>query len=122
MLNLRKISTNSSFKKSQKILKNMHENIKKLIEYSEKGILSKEIVKNGKMNVTLMCMAAGTELSKHTSTREGTVYVIEGKGFFNLLGKDIAMAPGVLIYMAADSVHSLKADENTSFLLTLAND
>lgn len=99
----------------------MHEKISDLIEYPKSGILSKEILKNDKLNVTLMCMAAGTKMSEHTSTRQGTVYVVEGKGVFNLLGKDIAMAPGVLIYMEANSVHSLKAEENTSFILTLAS-
>lgn len=99
----------------------MQENIRELIEYSAKGILSKELVKNEKLNVTLMCMAAGTELSEHTSTRQGTVFVVEGNGVFNLKGEDIVMAPGVLVHMAADSVHSLKAEENTSFILTLVS-
>ncbi|MDX9913305.1 MAG: cupin domain-containing protein [Candidatus Moranbacteria bacterium] len=98
----------------------MHEEIMNLIEYSKGGILSKEIIKNDKLNVTLMCMAAGTDLSEHTSTRQGTVYIVEGKGIFSLKGEDIVMAPGVLIYMEADSVHSLKAQDDTSFILTLA--
>ncbi len=99
----------------------MHKKIRDLIEYSKGGILSKELVKSDKLNVTLMCMAAGTDLSEHTSTRQGTVYIVEGRGVFNLKGEDIAMAPGVLIYMEADSVHSLEAEENTSFILTLNN-
>lgn len=99
----------------------MNEKIMELIEYSKNGILSKDIVKNEKLNVTLMCMAAGTELSEHTSTRQGTVYVIEGKGIFNLLGEDIEMTPGVLIHMDANNTHSLTAEEDTSFLLTLAS-
>ncbi|MGW8184920.1 MAG: cupin domain-containing protein [Candidatus Moraniibacteriota bacterium] len=98
----------------------MHEEIMNLIEYSNGGILSKEIIKNDKLNVTLMCMAAGTDLSEHTSTRQGTVHIVEGKGIFSLKGEDIVMAPGVLIYMEADSVHSLKAQDDTSFILTLA--
>lgn len=99
----------------------MYEKMADLIEYPKKGILSKEIVKNDKLNVTLMCMAEGTEMTDHTSTRQGTVYVVEGKGVFTLLGEEIVMAPGVLIHMAADSVHSLQAEENTSFILTLAS-
>jgi quercetin dioxygenase-like cupin family protein len=89
------------------------------IEYPAKGILSKELVKNNDLGVTLMCMAAGTELSEHTSTRPGTVYVIEGQGVFSLKGEAIAMVPGALIHMEANSVHALKAEANTSFLLTL---
>ena len=97
----------------------MTEKINELIEYSKKGILSKEIVKNDKLNITLFCMAEGTEMSEHTSTKPGTVYVVEGAGIFNLEGKDILMAPGVFIYMEENSVHSIKANKNTSFILSL---
>jgi quercetin dioxygenase-like cupin family protein len=99
----------------------MNEKITELIEYSKNGILSKDLVKNEKLNVAMMSMAAGTELSEHTSTRQGTVYIIEGKGTFNLLGTDIEMTPGVLIHMDANSTHSLRAEEDTSFLLTLTS-
>lgn len=103
-------------------MNNMTEKINDLIEYPKKGILSKEIVKNDKLNVTLMCMAEGTDMSEHTSTKQGTVYVVDGQGIFNLEGKDIEMLPGVFIYMKANSIHSLKAKKNTSFILTLTSD
>ena len=94
-------------------------NIKDLIEYSKGGITSKGISKEGKMNVTLFCMSANTELSEHTSTKQGIVYVIEGKGIFNLEGEAIKMKSGITIFMDENAVHSLKAEENTSFLLVL---
>ncbi|MEK6823757.1 MAG: cupin domain-containing protein [Nanoarchaeota archaeon] len=90
-----------------------------MIEYPKQGVLSKEILKEGKMDCTLFCMVSGTEISEHTSTKQGIVYVIEGQGIFNLEGKDIEMKKGVLIYMKENAVHSLKANENTSFLLIL---
>lgn len=64
-------------------------------------------------------MAKGTELTEHTSTREGIIYVIEGKGVFNLEGETIPMLPGTFIHMKKKAVHSLKVDENTGFLLAL---
>tara|TARA_Y100000031_G_scaffold144055_1_gene175125 strand:+ start:5514 stop:5816 length:303 start_codon:yes stop_codon:yes gene_type:complete len=97
----------------------MDEKINELIEYPKKGILSKEIVKNNKLNITLFCMAKGTGISEHTSTKQGFVYIIEGDGLFNLEGKDITMSSGVFIYMKDNATHSLKADENTSFILVL---
>lgn len=97
----------------------MTEKINELIEYPAKGILSKSIVKNDGLDVTLFCMAKGTDISEHTSTKQGFVYVVEGKGIFNLESQDIIMTPGVLIPMKEKSVHSLKADENTSFILAL---
>jgi len=96
-------------------------NIKQMIEYPSEGILSKEILKNDKMNITLFCMAGGADMSEHTSTREGFVHVLEGKGIFNLKGEDIQMKEGVFIHMNENAVHSLKAEENTSFVLMLVN-
>ena len=96
-------------------------NLRENISYSAGGILSKEIIKNSKLNVTLFCMAKGTELSEHTSTKQGFIYVVEGKGVFNLAGENITMLSGVLINMQENVVHSLKVEENTSFLLSLVN-
>lgn len=89
-----------------------------MINYSDGGILSKVIQKD-KMNVTLFCMSKQTEISEHTSTKQGLVYVIEGKGIFNLEGNDLIMEKGKMILMEENAVHSLKAEENTSFILVL---
>ena len=93
-------------------------NIKEMIDYSANGVLSKVVSKKG-LEVTLFCMAAGTSIGEHTSTKKGCVYVLEGKGVFNLAGEDIVMKEGVIIEMAENAKHSLKAEENTSFLLFL---
>ena len=96
----------------------MELNLKEKIEYPEKGVLSKEIVRDD-LDVTLFSMAKGTEISDHTSTKKGFVYVIEGEGVFNLEGKSIEMKPGIFIFMEKNAVHSLSAKENTSFILAL---
>lgn len=92
-----------------------------LIAYSDGGIMSKTVEKTEKMDVTLFCMAKGTDISEHTSRKQGSVYVVEGDGIFNLEGKDIRMLPGTFIYMKEDAVHFIKASENTSFLLSLVS-
>ena len=97
----------------------MDKNILDMIKYPEEGILSKEIIKNDVIDLGLFCMAKGKEMSDHTSTRAGFVHVIDGKGIFTLEGKEIEMKPGVFIYMDANAVHGLKAEENTSFVLGL---
>jgi nitric oxide dioxygenase len=102
-------------------MNNMNEKINELIEYPKKGILSKDIVKNNKLNINLFCMAKGTEISEHTSTKQGFVYVIEGNGIFILEGKDIIISSGVFIYMKENAIHSLRVNENTSFILVLTN-
>jgi nitric oxide dioxygenase len=97
----------------------MNKKINEMIEYPEEGIISKKIASNEGIDVNLFCMAKGTDISEHTSTKQGTVYVIEGDGVFNLEGKNIEMKEGVIIYMKKNAVHSLKANKNTSFILTL---
>jgi len=94
-------------------------NIKDMIEYPKEGVLSKEIIRTRKNNVSLFCMAKGTEIGEHTSTKQGFIYVVEGRGIFNLEGKSIKMLPGVFIFMKENAVHSLKAEENTAFILSL---
>ncbi|MBU1164207.1 cupin domain-containing protein [Patescibacteria group bacterium] len=96
-------------------------NVKKLIEYPKEGILSKVISSVDNVEVTLFSMAAGTDMSEHTSAKTGIIYVIEGKGVFNLKGEDIIMEPGVMISMPKNAVHSLKAEINTTFLLILSS-
>lgn len=97
-------------------------NIKELIEYPKSGILSKELLKTAKNNITLFCMAKGTEISEHTSTKEGFIYILEGKGIFNLKGEKIPMKKGICIFMRRDARHSLKAEQNTSFILSLCGE
>ncbi len=96
------------------------QDIKKLIAYSPGGITSKVLAKD-RINVTLFCMAAGTEIGDHTSTKEGFVYVLEGEGTFILEGREMGMRPGIFFYMNKNAVHSLKAEKNTSFLLSLCD-
>ena len=81
--------------------------------------MSNVIFKEVNTQVTLFCMAANTDIGDHTSTKEGYVQVIEGKGIFNLEGEEISMEPGRLIYMKKNAKHSLKAIQNTSFILIL---
>jgi quercetin dioxygenase-like cupin family protein len=98
----------------------MSTNVHELISYSLGGVLSKVIVKSKRVNVTLFCMAAGTEIGEHTSMKEGTVHVLEGEGTFILDGESIRMLPGVLIHMKTKQPHAISVNKNTSFLLTLS--
>jgi len=96
-------------------------NLKEQIEYPANGVLSKVISKTEKNNLTLFSMAANTDIGTHTSTKEGFVYVIEGKGIFNLQGEDISMESGRIINMDRNAKHSLTVEKNTSFLLVLTS-
>ena len=70
-----------------------------MIEYPKQGIISKPVLSHNKNEVTLFCMAGGSSMGEHTSTKSGFVYVLEGNGIFNLKGKKIKMLPGTFIFM-----------------------
>ncbi len=73
-------------------------------------------------NVTLFLHGKGDRnIRAYLSTKEGFVYVIEGKGIFTLEGEGIHMAPGVIIFLEKNAVHSLKAEKNTAFMLALSS-
>jgi nitric oxide dioxygenase len=91
-----------------------------LIEYPTSGILSKVLLKDNNTQHSLFCLAAGTEIDEHTSTRNAIITVVEGKGNLNLEGKDIALAPGVFVFMPANAPHALQARDNLAFVLTLS--
>ncbi|MBI2112350.1 cupin domain-containing protein [Candidatus Woesearchaeota archaeon] len=93
--------------------------LQKMISYSDGGIISKVVMASDKLNITLFSMAANTGINEHTSTKAGTVYIIEGEGVFLLAHEPIIMKPGILIQMKPHQPHSISAKKDTSFLLTL---
>ena len=97
-------------------IRSLHETM----EFPREGVFSKVLAKGDVSNHTLMCLAKGTDISEHTSTREAAVTVIKGKGSFVLNGKKIKMEPGTFIFMPKDAPHSLRADEDLAFLLSLS--
>ena len=94
--------------------------LREQIEYPSGGVLSKVLLKDNNCQYTLFCLAAGTEISEHTSTRNATVHVLEGGGIITLEGRDITLEPGIFVFMSANAPHALKAEENLAFLLTLS--
>jgi quercetin dioxygenase-like cupin family protein len=92
------------------------------LNFPDSGVLNTVIWKDATCQYSLFCLAAGTEISEHTSTRNATVHVIAGSGTLTLAGQPIALEPGVFIVMAANAPHALEATANLAFLLTLSSD
>ncbi|MBU0535420.1 MAG: cupin domain-containing protein [Nanoarchaeota archaeon] len=93
--------------------------LNKLMQFPGEGIFSTVLAKAKTYNYTLMCLSAGTDIDEHTSTRDGVVQVLKGKGTFRLYDKEIDMEPGVFIFMPKNAPHSLKADQDLAILLLL---
>ena len=99
--------------------KGFFKDLNKLMEFPKEGIFSTVLAKSDSFNYTLMCLAKGTNIDTHTSTKNGCVYVLKGKGIFRLFEKNIKMEPGVFIFIPKNAPHSLKADEDLAILLCL---
>ncbi|MDB9527035.1 cupin domain-containing protein [Oscillatoria sp. CS-180] len=95
--------------------------LKDNIAYPESGVLSKVLWKDEICQYSLFCLAASTEISEHTSTRNATVQVVEGSGLLTLNGEQISLTPGVFIFMEANAPHALEATSNLAFVLTLSS-
>jgi len=97
-------------------------NLQDLIEYPTSGVLSKVLLKDNNVQYSLFCLAAGTEIAEHTAIRNAFITVVAGKGNLSLEGKDIALVPGVLVFMPANAPHAVQAQENLAFVLALGEE
>ncbi|MBW4554578.1 MAG: cupin domain-containing protein [Trichormus sp. ATA11-4-KO1] len=91
--------------------------LREQIEYPHTGVLSKVLIQDKACQYTLFCLAANSQISEHTSTRNATIHILEGRGLLTLSGKDIILESGVFVFMPANAPHALKAEENLAFLL-----
>ena len=96
-------------------------NLDELMRFQDGGIFSKVLAKSDSFNYTLMCLSKGSDIDTHTSTKNGCVVVLKGKGVFRLFDKDIVMEPHVFIFFPENAPHSLRADEDMSMILCLAD-
>ncbi len=102
------------------MVKSSISDLEKMMEFPREGVFSKVLVRGESSNHTLMCLAKGTDISEHTSSREAAVTVLRGKGTFVLRGRKIRMKPGVFIFMPKSAPHSLSASEDLAILLSLS--
>lgn len=101
--------------------KGFFKNLNEVMEFPKDGIFSKVLAKSDSYNYTLMCLSKGTDIDEHTSTKNGVVQVLKGKGTFKLFDKEIEMKPNIFIFMPKGAPHSLKAEEDLAILLLLTN-
>ena len=91
-----------------------------LIKYPTSGIISKVLLKDTNSQYSLFCLAGGTLIDEHTSTRNAVVNVVAGTGNLYLAGENITLAPGVFIFIPSNTPHAVQAQSNLAFLLTLS--
>ncbi|MDD3038779.1 cupin domain-containing protein [Bacteroides sp.] len=90
-----------------------------LIEYSEGGIISKQLVKSPSGNITLFSFGKGEGLSEHRAPFDALIQVLEGTANVVLNGTPFTVKAGESIILPANVPHALTAIERFKMLLTM---
>lgn len=90
-----------------------------LASYQEGSVVSRQIVKREKGNVTLFAFDEGQGLSEHTAPFDALVHVIDGEAEITISGKPIRTKAGEMVIMPANQPHALKAVNRFKMLLTM---
>ena len=80
---------------------------------------ARTLLKNGPLRVTLILLHAGGEIADHTAPGPITVQVLRGSIRFRVEDNEQRLAAGQIISLAAGIHHSVAADEDAEFLLTV---
>jgi len=91
------------------------ENVIDQIEYDQ--IQSSRLVTNGEQQVNILSLEKGSEIPKHTSTKDATIVVLEGHLLFNNAGEDYDLKAFDTFSFGTADEHAVKAIENAKFLL-----
>lgn len=104
---------NNEFKKSEIF------NFQDKVEYSSGGIVSKQVIKTEKGNVSLFAFDKGESLSEHTAPFDAMVQLIEGMAKITIGGVDYELSEGNTIIMPANISHAVFALEKFKMVLTM---
>ena len=94
--------------------------LKDQIEYQPGQVVSKTLVQNDKVGVTLFSFDQGVEISTHASGGDAMVTVLEGTGRFTVDGEVFVLNEGETLIMPKDSPHAVYGEEKFKMQLTVS--
>lgn len=107
----------------KKILKNIDRSavlhLKALVDYQTGQIVSKTLVQNQSVSLTLFAFDKGEEISTHSSHGDALVTVIEGTGEITIGDSVYTLTEGQTIVMPAEVPHAVYAREAFKMFLTV---
>jgi quercetin dioxygenase-like cupin family protein len=90
-----------------------------LVDYQEGSVVSRQILKSERGNITLFAFDAGQGLSEHTAPFDAVVHLLEGEAQITVSGKAIVARSGDMVIMPAHEPHALHATTRFKMLLTM---
>lgn len=77
------------------------------------------LIKTDSLEVIRLVLPAGKAIKPHHVAGEITVQCLEGRVAFHAEESNIELTTGTMIYLAGSTVHSLKAVEDSTVLVTI---
>ena len=94
--------------------------LKDLVAYQEGQVVSKTLVQNELMSVTVFSFDRDEEISTHASGGDAMVTVLEGVGRFAVGGDVFVLTEGETLVMPKDVPHAVYGQERFKMLLTVS--
>ncbi len=89
------------------------------IKYQEGTVVSKQLLKKAKGNITFFAFDKDEILSEHTSPFEAMVYIADGNMEIIIGGKPYEVSAGEFIKLPSDIPHALQAKVKSKMLLIM---
>jgi quercetin dioxygenase-like cupin family protein len=90
-----------------------------LVEYQPGQVVSRTLVQNKSVSVTLFAFDTGEEISSHESTGDALVHILDGNAIITVGGNKYELTKEQSIVMPAGIPHALEAPERFKMLLVV---
>lgn len=94
--------------------------LKDLVEYQEGQVVSKTLVQNSLISMTIFSFDKGEEISTHAAGGDAMVTVLEGTGRFTVGGEVFVLNAGKTLIMPKDIPHAVYGEERFKMQLTVS--
>ena len=95
-------------------------NLADLVDYSEGQVISKTLVQNETVSMTIFSFDKGEEISSHSAGGDAMVTVLDGKGKFTVGGTEYILEKGETLIMPKGIPHAVFGIEKFKMQLTVS--
>lgn len=95
--------------------------LKDQVEYQQWQVVSKTLVQNEFVSMTIFSFDKGEEISSHSSGGDAMVTVLDGKGKFTIADEVFYLEAGETIIMPKDIPHAVYGEEKFKMLLVVSD-
>lgn len=94
--------------------------LKDLVDYQNGQVVSKTLVQNNSVSMTLFSFDKGEEISTHSAGGDAMVTVLDGTGRFTVGGKVFILNEGETLIMPKDIPHAVYGEERFKMQLIVS--